>query len=270
MTALPDNIPVVNPIAIGQAKTSGRTKPVELRCVHPNGQYQNYIVKLWANPEVHLQQHSLARELYASLLATILDIPTPAPSLVEISFQFSQALPPLAEYENLRQSIGLNFGSLYLQGLPIFSPPVILSKHSQAVKIFCFDMFTGNPDRRMEKPNVFDAPDGFVIFDHEQAFPFSRPQMILGGYPPACEYILEKWHKDHIFYKSIKNRGCALEIEEFVTSVGCLSDEIFDTIESLMPAEWHTGKDLQNIRHYLADALDNIGRFKRSLQEILA
>jgi hypothetical protein len=131
-------------------------------------------------------------------------------------------------------------------------------------------MLICNPDRRVGKPNVFETPNGFMVFDHEQAFPFSRPQMMLGGYPPCWDYVREDWHRNHIFFSYIRNRDCSLEIEDFVTCVGFMSNELLDTIEEQIPEDWHTSNDIQTLRNYLANTRDNVHLFRRSLQEILA
>lgn len=268
MLPLPSPIPYTSPIAIGDPKSTGRTKPYNMICETANGQ-ADYIVKLWANPEVYLGKHSLAREVYGSLLARSLGLQTPDIAIVEIDPEFYRSQPP-GKANLIKLSAGLNFGSKFIPGSVIFSPPVPISRHHEAVKVFCFDMLVCNPDRRIEKPNVFDMPEGYVIFDHEQAFPYSRPQMIIGGYPPCWQYIRDPWHKNHIFYPDIHSRDCCFEIEEFVTSVGYISDELLDTIEEQIPEEWHTEDDLQHIRSYLVNTRDNLDQFKRSLQEILA
>jgi hypothetical protein len=267
----PVSLPIVQttPISVGEPKISGRTEPLHMHCQADNG-LADYIVKLWANPQVFMGKHSLAREIYGSILASILGIDTPDISIVYIEQEFYQSQAPSNFVELLRQSIGANFGSKFIRGATIFSPPVTPSRHSAAVKVFCFDMLICNPDRRIGKPNVFQTSDGFMVFDHEQAFPFSRPGTIVGGFPPPWQYIKEGWHKNHIFYSSISNRECLFEIEEFVTSMEYLSEELFDTIEEQIPEDWRTGDDLQNIRLCLADTRDNVHLFKRSLQEILA
>lgn len=268
----PISLPIhqTSPISVGNPKTSGRTEPLQMHCQTGDGRLTDYVVKLWANPQVFLGKHSLAREIYGSILASALNIDTPDIATVYIEPDFYQSQSSSHFADLLRQSTGANFGSKFIPGAIIFSPPVSPSKHSAAVKIFCFDMLICNPDRRVGKPNVFQTPDGFMVFDHEQAFPFSRPTMMPGGFPPIWEYILEGWHKNHIFYASIKNRECLLEIEEFVTSMGYLSEDLFDRIEAQIPKDWRTGNDLKNIRLYLAETMENSHRFKRSLQEILA
>jgi hypothetical protein len=131
-------------------------------------------------------------------------------------------------------------------------------------------MLICNPDRRIDKPNVFQTKDGFMVFDHEQAFPFSHPQMFGGNFPPCWEFIKEGWYKNHIFFQSIRNSDSSLEIEEFVTTLGLISDQILDTIEEQIPKDWSTGTIVRNIRNYLENTRDNSNLFKRSLQELLA
>lgn len=268
MLSLPSQIPYVTAVTVMGSNSSGRTEPLEMICECQDDQV-DYIVKLWANPQMFLEKHCLAREVYGSLLARAFGLDTPEISIVEIEPDFYISQPP-QRAELLRRSIGYNFGSKYVRGAKIFNPPVPASRHSEAVKIFCFDMLICNSDRRVGKPNLFDTPNGFMVFDHEQAFPFSRPQMILGGYPPCWEYIKDGWFRNHIFFSYIRNRQCSLEIEEFVTYMGFMSDELLDTIEEQIPEDWHTGNDIQTLRNYLANTRDNAHLFRRSLQEILA
>ena len=115
---------------------------------------------------------------------------------------------------------------------------------------------------------MFKTGDGFMLFDHEQAFSFSRPQMFPGGHPPPWNFIREPWSKQHVFYSGIKGGEVSLEIEEFIADLARLKDELLDTIEEQIPLEWQN--DLNNISSYLADARDNANLFKRNLQELLA
>ncbi len=261
-------IPIATPISVGDPKLGGRTQPLQMHCEICD-EPADYIVKLWANPQVFLAKHSLAREVYGSLLARCIGLDTPDIAFIEIDSDFYISQPN-HRADILHESIGYNFGSKFIPGATIFSPPVQSSMHSNAVKVFCFDMLICNPDRRKEKPNVFQMPNGFMVFDHEQAFPFSRPRMILGGFPDSWQYIKEPWHRDHVFYSDIRNHDCSVEIEEFVTDVGYLSNDLLGTIEEQIPEDWNTGDDIQNITNYLANTRDNVDRFKRSLQEILA
>jgi hypothetical protein len=263
---IPD-IPTVQAVSVGKYMQSGRNQPLQMICETENGTAE-YIVKLWNTPELALGVHSLAREVYGALLANFFGLNTPDATIVEIETDFWLGVPNQIIRERIRQSPGLNFGSKYLLDTPIFNPPVTTSKFHQAVMVYCFDMLIGNVDRNIRKPNMFDTARGFILFDHELAFPYSKPQMMLGGYPVPWDFIKEGWHEDHVLYPSLKGQDCALEIEEFVGILYGISDEIFATIEAKIPAEWNT-PDLSEISSYLANARNHADLFKRSLQEIL-
>ncbi len=261
------NIPIVQAVSVGRAMLSGRNQPLQMFCQTENG-LDAYIVKLWNTPELGLGVHSLAREIYGALLANFFSLNTPDVAFVDIETDFSLGMPDPNLHERIRQSPGLNFGSKYLSDTPIFNPPVTLAKLHEAAMVFCFDMLAWNVDRNLRKPNMFDTSKGLVLFDHEQAFPYSKPQMMIGGFPAPWDFIREDWCKNHILYPSLKGRDCALEIEEFVGILDALSDDIFATIEEKVPAEWRT-PDLPEISSYLANARNRSDLFKRSLQEIL-
>lgn len=260
-------IPIVQAVSVGGSMTSGRNQPLKMFCQTEDG-ISDYIVKLWNTPELGLGVHSLAREVYGSLLANFFDLNTPDIAFVNIETDFSLGIPDPITRERIRQSSGLNFGSKYLSGVIIFNPPVTPAKLHDAAMIFCFDMLVWNVDRNLRKPNMFDTSKGFVLFDHEMAFPYSKPQMMIGGFPAPWDFIREDWCKNHVLYPSLRGQDCGLEIEEFVGILDTLSDDILATIEEKVPAEWNT-PSLSEISSYLANARNHSDLFKRSLQEIL-
>lgn len=261
----PTSIPTVYPLAGLNIKASGRTQPLEMECETADGN-KSYIVKLWNN--VELKTHSLAREVYGSLLADYFEIPTPPIALVEIDSEFASSQRNVTIRDFIASSPGLNFGSLYIDGAIQFVPPVSPTLISQAARIFCFDMLIGNIDRRNEKANMFSSRNGLMVYDHEQAFPLSQPQTFLGRPPEPWDFIKEPWARNHILYPSLKGRELLLDIDEFVNDTGRLKDNILDKIEESIPSEW--SKNLSNISLHLAKTRDNAKLFKRSLQELLA
>ena len=261
----PAPIPTISPSAVLGINDTGRTLPIRIRC--DTGQSaQDYVVKLWNN--VELKTHSLAREIYGTLLANFFNLTTPEIALVDITNDFATYQPNQQIRQYLSNSLGLNFGSLYIPDAKLFSPPVPTSHLSLAARVFCFDMLIGNPDRRYRKINLFQSADGFILFDHEQAFPYSRPGMFVGGHPPAWEFIMETWSKEHVLFSSVRGKPLSFEIEEFIIDVVTLTDEIFATIEAQIPPEWQS--DITTISNYLMNARDNADLLKRSLQELLA
>lgn len=261
-------IQVVQAVAVGGPMSSGRNQPLKMLCQTEDG-ISDYIVKLWNTPELGLGVHSLAREIYGALLANFFGLNTPGIALVDVDLDFSIGIPSPTIRERVRQSSGLNFGSKYMADVVIFNPPVTPTKLHEAAIVFCFDMLTWNVDRNTRKPNMFDTSNGFVLFDHEQAFPYSKPQMMVGGFPNPWDFIRETWCRSHILYQSVKGQDCGLEIEEFVGLLETLDDAIFATIEEKVPPEWNT-PEVAEISSYLANARNHSDLFKRSLQEILA
>jgi hypothetical protein len=263
---IPD-IPIVQAVAVGSSMKSGRNQPLKMRCETENGT-ADYIVKLWNTTELGLGVHCLAREIYGALLVNFFGLITPDVAVVDIEADFWLGIPDQIIRERIRQSPGLNFGSKFLPDALIFNPPITPSKFHEAGMVFCFDMLIGNFDRNFRKPNMFDTARGLILFDHEQAFPYSTPRLMLGGVREPWDFIKEGWYGSHVLHSSLKGKDCALEIEEFVGILYSISDEILATIEAKIPAEWHT-PDLSEISSYLANARNHADLFKRSLQEIL-
>lgn len=225
-----------------------------------------YVVKLWASPEMFLGKHNLAREIYGSILARYFEINTPEIGLIDISPEFYKS-QPADKALVLKESVGLNFGSENQKGAVSYTSSF---KLSSAARVFCFDMFIGNPDRRIIKPNIFHSSNGYIVYDHEQAFPFSRPNTILGGLSPSWEYIKDGWHKEHIFYSDLRRNDCSLEIESFISAIDSLPDDLLDKIEENILDGWLTKIEAKHIRDYLDNTREHSHLFKRSLQEILA
>ena len=261
-------IPIVQALSVGGPMSRGRNQPLKMFCQTENG-LSDYIVKLWQTPELGLGVHCLAREVYGMLLANFFGLNTPNVAYVNLEADLSLGIPDPVIRRRISESPGLNFGSKYLSDVIIFNPPVTPAKLHEAAMVFCFDMLIWNVDRNSQKPNMFYTSKGYIVFDHEQAFPFSRPQMWIGGFPTPWDFTKEDWCKSHVLYSSLKGQDCGLEIEEFVSILDTLSDDIFATIEEKIPAEWNT-PDLTEISSYLANARNRSDLFKRSLQEILA
>jgi hypothetical protein len=226
----------------------------------------SYVVKLYGN--LDLGYHQLVREIYGNLLAHFFGIVTPDISLVNIPLEFHtvQFNPELKTM--FQRSPGLNFGSKTLTGVPIFQPSVQSDLISEAMSIFCFDMLIRNSDRRVANPNLFHTSSSLIVFDHEQAFPYSHPQMLLGGLPAPWD-LNEPWIKQHVLYSDLKKYGMPGDIDTFISELDMLSDDFLATIEEQIPVAWRA-EELSNISAYIISARNNAAKFKRSLQEVLA
>lgn len=270
-----DKLKSLFPIPIATANTYigspsvGRCEPLKIRC-EVDGSFEDYFVKFSGNPEIYFKGHSLARELYGTCMAKSFGIPTPDIAFVEIDGDMFSSCVPIEHQETVRNSNGKNFGSKLITGNLTATKTVRPDHISQAVKVFCFDMLIGNSDRRVNNSNSFETNEGYIVIDHEQAFPFSKPQTILGLDVPIWEYIKDPWHKEHVFYSSIHSRDCGFEIEEFVTRLDEINERFFVTIEEQIPFEWRDDVAQTHIRTKIIEATRNKELFARSLREILA
>ena len=261
----PPPIQTFYPIEFLREQEHGRNKPLVIRC-ECDDENKDFVVKLWGS--VELGRDSLAKEIYGSLLANFFRIETPNFALVDIDIDFADIQPDPAIKARLQNSLGLNFGSEFIPGALMFNPPASNALIALAARVFCFDMLIGNVDRKMPKINLFRKGDSLVVFDHELAFPFSRPATYIGGLPPAWECVKEPWAKDHILYNSLKGKDVGRELDQFFDDFLIFEDENLDKIEAQIPGEWRN--DVTQISTYLIEARDNVARLKRSLQELLA
>lgn len=115
------SVPIVQAVAIGNLKQSGRSKPLDIFCETDEG-LTTYTVKLYGNLELGF--HQLAREIYGSLLATYFSIATPDISKVNIPENFLADQPNGEIKSMIHRSPGLNFGSKTITGAIIYQPSI--------------------------------------------------------------------------------------------------------------------------------------------------
>jgi hypothetical protein len=260
------HIPTVTAIAVGEQKHSGTTLPLTMTCqyVYDEGRstYTEYIVKL--REFVRLNERGLAREVIAGLLGQILGFQIPSIAIVDIPAELRAHLSDREMSNRLANSLGLNFGSEYISHGVV---PTYVTKDRllDAAAVFAFDMLIQNPDRRPEKPNLFQTPDGFILFDHELALPFGSPFMLIGGVPEPWD-IKNLAPQRHIFYRYLK--GMDISFDEFRAKLETLRPEFIDQINEKIPFEWRTS-EVDEIKNYLLRACENAGEFQQGLQEVL-
>ena len=262
-------VSILQPTTVERTIQSGRTHPIEMSCSNDsNHPSLPYIVKPWN--DLPLRQHTCARELFGALLGIIFGLTIPQPVIIYISSDFPNCIYDSELKNRLQNSQGNNFGSTRIQtgAFPFMNVPNNLIP--QALQVFAFDALIQNSDRRSENPNMFQTPTGYILFDHELAFPFSRPADTFNFTQDAWEltsgpnlFVL----RNHAMYKFLKHETVILE--EFESRLGELNAEILDIIVQRLPPEWRT-IELDNICAYLLRAASNAHRFKRSLQEVLA
>jgi hypothetical protein len=271
MSLLPvPNVPVLTAISVGEPKMSGRTKPISMWCASADGSEQaDYVIKLYGN--VELGTRSLARELFAALLGQAMCFSIPAVAIVNISPDLIQSAAWSSVSDHLRKSPGYNFGSRTLQ-TPITFQRLPSELIQQAANVFAFDMLLQNPDRRKGKPNMFQDSEDLILYDHEMAFPYAAPGMLL--MPQVEPWSLARTDPmvtNHILYNALRGNG-EINFDGFLEHIEELTDDILDQIAERVPSEWRSSNppEIDNICAYLRKARDHIDLFRRCLLEVIA
>ncbi|MFI0609460.1 MAG: HipA family kinase [Anaerolineae bacterium] len=228
-----------------------------------------FIVKLYADAAAGLTRSALANELLGGLLARALGLTTPDVAVIRIDPRLGQACPTESVSERIKKSPGENFGSQQIIPAMTFQSLRPTDK-MMAAEIFAFDMLIQNPDRRPRKPNLFEGPKGLTIIDHEMAFPFSNPELVIGKLPEAWEiHAGNQLVTGHLFYPDLRGKVPPGAFDNFTNRVGNISDEHIRLLAESVPESWRTN-GIQHICSYLSRARDRHADLRQSLYGALA
>lgn len=251
-------------------ETGGASIPIIVRVATEDSfDTDKYVVKLYK--KISYEKHGCLREMVGSKLAIYFDIETPPPAVMELTSDFCHYAVPAKEIERIKESLGYNFSSEYIQGATLYQKTSITHhKHREAAaKIFAFDLLLLNYDRSDFKPNLFFNQDGFIVFDHEKAFPYSKPGTMLGGVPFYTEsLIFRSQFKSHILYNELARKKDNL-IESFLDRLSSFTNALFDDMLHDLPQDWIT-EDVEQIRSFLIKTSNNVSIFSKCYKEVLA
>lgn len=247
-------------------KGSGHTNAIEAISSDGNNEY-HCILKTYSN--LSFSTHTCAKELIASLLGLSFGLRVPEPLIVEITVDDQELTDDLRIKQRFQNSLGMNFGCEQVHQGALIANYVPKKFIQEAFDIFAFDALVQNDDRRISNPNMFQDDRGFIIFDHEMAFPYSTPRNLLGGFPFPWEFRDPRFLnlKNHFCYNSIKSAD--IDFAPFIENLRLLNSIIPDIINAQLPDTWKTPEN-QELYRYLQVAADNVNLFERSLREILA
>jgi hypothetical protein len=254
-----------------QPMGTGRTRPLLLGCENAEGGLVELVVKL-RGP--HLETKAQIAELMAAQLADDLGLDVPRSAIVEVPPGFDSVVTEPDAATAVRQSSGLNFGSVHL-GTGFTTWPPHRSPHGaqrdQAASIFAFDALIQNPDRRAENPNLWARSDRLGVYDHEQAFSFLFLPIIGGAPRPwiASDQVSAfRFLENHIFYSSL--RGSDFDLQPFEERLGYLTDAQIGAYPASVPPEWREGNDLcECIADYLREAREERSKLMSFLRHML-
>jgi hypothetical protein len=250
---------------------SGRTKPCLLTCESGDGRVSGeFVVKLKGSPALGVA--GIEREMIACLVGNELCIPLPDFSVINIGEEFLDALPANHEFQFIRNSGGLNFGTTFISdgfNTCIKHQPIPDSLVGKATEVIAFDAFLQNPDRRDNNPNLLTRHDEIYAYDHDMSFSFLQA---LFGCPRAWEadafkscLITSEWR--HVFYDGLK--GKLLDLDGFASGLNALTSTKLAELLDSVPVEWRT-VNRDRIRTHLEDLHANRTKFIDSLRSVLS
>lgn len=260
-------LPEISAIAKTVEMNTGSTHPILIvGACKKTGDVDSYVVKLVGGDR--MIPRSCCFELIASFIAMELEMSIPDPAIIEITQSFVDIYDGINK-ELVKKSIGKNFGSKYKPGYPTLLNSIKLTpgQYARAVKIFSFDIFISNADRRIGKPNMLIKGDEIVIIDHELAFGFILELFYNNPTPWILRPQDDKWIKNHFFYKSLK--GNEHNFDDFVDKLSTLDENFWNKLYQLIPDEWN-GSYVDQIKNDLSLLVQNKTEFKAELKRILS
>jgi hypothetical protein len=262
-------IPIIFAEAFMHPFIASANKPFDILGIDKDTlQKAEYVVKLKSSERMNIPEAAL-RETLASLIAYELEIPTPLPAIIEISYPFVQTRLGFDDYQRFNQSIGVNYGNKFLGDNVIQFMPAIREsyegKKKELQQVFIFDLFIENCDRRYDKPNLLVTDRMIYVIDHELAFGFvssflPNPKPWL--FDHAIRYIIE----NHCLYANLKGKNFLAN--DFFQNFSKLNDTFWTTAYDLLPNEWKLN-DFFKIRDYLCLKIEHINEFKNEIMEVL-
>ena len=247
---------------------SGANKPLLIRAYNSQkDEYGSIVVKLMDSERMNPM--SAGFEVMASLIAHQWELAVPLPCCVEISKPFIDSLRGDWFFKRAENSIGLNFGSIYIPGLLPIRPDHFATQNFQvqAKKVFSFDFFIDNIDRSKTKPNCLTDGQDLIIFDHELAFAF----VLLLFSPPYIPWDLPQEKITKILLNSFlfeKIKSSAFDEDKINQYLARIDDEFWDYAFEIIPSEW-ISEQLVSIRKNLSNIVAESDKFTALIKQIL-
>jgi hypothetical protein len=252
--------------------SSGRNAPLQVMAETPDGDLLELFVKPSGRPELGIE--GLANELFAACIAGHVGLPVCEPIIVSIADDWINSISDQGLQSVLRLSSELAFGSLSAgTGWRIWAQEdriVGSSRREPALGIFAFDAFTGNDDRRAEKPNLLVKGDEFRMIDHELCF-----KLRLKLFPRVAPWELGNLShltdpERHILGAALKGDH-HLDIAALKPHWESLSDDALADYEAVIPDQWAAAAEpiAQAVTH-LKTVRDRIDECLAEVQRVLA
>ena len=226
----------VEAIRFDGIETSGRNNPLRVTAEDECGNEYDLYLK-FSGQELGI--NGLARELLHACVGSHIGLPVCEPMIVNMSQEWIESVPYPDLQAQLSRSVSTAFGSKSAGDswrLWTGNDNVLGDRRQEAVGIFAFDAFTGNPDRRDEKPNLLVKNNGFRVIDHEFC------SMTFGALPPLrpwqvgnLSYVMTPGN--HIFASLLKGDRY-VDLAALIPAWQNLDDDSLFVYEAEIPDQW--------------------------------
>lgn len=262
-------LPVIEALEAGNILSNGRTRPMIIRGVcQQTGDRGEYVVKLKGSPEMYTDAN--LNELLASFIAAELEFNIPEPAIINVTYKFIETMR--GRHDNFTiasNSLGFNFGSAYQTHYQQIVPGQTLNKEirDQLFALFALDVFLGNTDRRIDKPNFLANGKDLLIYDHEMAFSFTK--LLSFARNPQPWTILETdmdWLSKNYCFHHLK--GNNFDFSNFAARLNVINEAFWQKAEQTIPTEWKT-ESFNSIKSYLNTIVQHKHDFASELNRVL-
>ncbi|MCJ8279028.1 MAG: hypothetical protein MJK14_03555 [Rivularia sp. ALOHA_DT_140] len=202
-------------------------------------------------------------------LAQLIQIPALTPKLLVVDTDLVKQVRNSETRDILEKSIGINFGTVYIENAKIFHHQDISQiDNSLKTKIFLYDLFLLNIDRTLKSPNMlYDVQNQLFCFDYTSSM---TVRFVLKNITYKYSDILGKQIKKHPFYKE------EISVDDFVSQIESIqAQSILDIIQEI-PETWllqlNKGNDCHQIVNViwnnLVERINQVGFIGENLQSL--
>lgn len=259
-------LPQIFPTQVVGTAKGGANRPLFIRGIDIHTGVENDFVLKYRGAE-RMDERTSARELVASFLATSLGIHTPKPVKILVEDAFLNNLKEHSDYQNIQKSKGINFGTVKVEPNNTIVIGQLLSaeQRQQALKIFLFDVWIQNGDRRFEKPNMFLCDENIYVIDHELAFGFIDTLPFLRS---SHAFLLNDVDinaaRNHFFYATL-HQNKQFDFDAAFQPFVLLPPIFWQRLRLTVPSEWQKSDEIDQIEAHFNQILSNYETFKKEI-----
>ena len=258
---------------VSDTAESGRNKPIRAGIKLSNDQYVDVYLKPAGWRDLH--QSSIIYEYVSACVAGLLNLPICEPFWVDCPDALLRFCP-IVGGNALSDCIWPAFATCHAgpQWRPLLTSEVLPpNQTNEALKIFAFDGFLDNCDRRYNNPNLLVKGYNLRMIDHELVFSFAEVLPFLRA-PPAWETNSLDWmtagERQHILYPSLRKLDL-IDLTSVIQSWSNIMDKDLDLILNELPPEFNAGRvKAEDAVQRVKDVRDNIDRCVVELERILS